>query len=183
MENCAEKVPPNPVLSVDNEQHCPGERWRWHLKALEPTKLPVGFMEVLLGFYWVLWAFPLQLNGSTDSFSLLSSPKVTSISSARATPPLGLGCMLNLVNLFTAWFVCVKPEGFLAAFKVFRAWFRMPNKARLSLHRWQHPRPGVGGFFSASVYFHTGNCWGAEPVGGREGCGGTIRTCITWSAV
>lgn len=70
---CSKKVPPNPVPSVDNEQHCPEERRRWHLKALVTTKLPRGFMELLLRFYWVFWAFPQQLNGSTDSFSLFPS--------------------------------------------------------------------------------------------------------------
>lgn len=59
-------------------------------------------MEVVLGFYWVSWAFPWQPNGGTNSSPLLPSPKVTSISTAYATLPLGLGCVLNLVNLFTA---------------------------------------------------------------------------------
>lgn len=89
-----------------DEQHCPEERWRWHLKALETTKLPRGFMEGLLGFYWVLWAFPRQLSGSTDSFSLLPSPKVTSISSACAILPLGLGYVLYLVTLYSLVCVC-----------------------------------------------------------------------------
>lgn len=36
--------------------------------------------------------------------------------------------MLNLVNLFTAWFVCVKPEGFLAALKGLEPGSRCPTR-------------------------------------------------------
>lgn len=59
-------------------------------------------MEVVLGFYWVLWAFSWQLSGGTDSSPLLASPQVTSISTACAALLLGLDCVLDLVNLFTA---------------------------------------------------------------------------------
>lgn len=71
-------------------------------EPLEATKLQGGFMEVVLGLYWVPWAFPGQLDGGTSSPPLSPSHKVTSTSAACATLPLGLGCVLNLVNLFTA---------------------------------------------------------------------------------
>lgn len=55
--------------------------------------------------------------GALTAFPCSLQPKVTSLSSACATLTLGLGCVLNLVNLSTAWFIYVKPEELLAVFK------------------------------------------------------------------
>lgn len=86
---------------MNNEKHCPEERQR-SSKALETTKLQGGFMEAVLEFYWVPWTFSWQLSGGTDSSPLLASPQVTSISTACAVQLLGLDCVPDLVNLFTA---------------------------------------------------------------------------------
>lgn len=73
-------------------------------------------MEVLLGFYWALWAFPWQLNGSAESFSLLPSPKVTSMSSACATLTTRIGLRAKFSEPFYS-LVCVgKTRGFFSSF-------------------------------------------------------------------
>lgn len=103
---CAEKVPPNPVLAWTMSSIVQKRGGGGISKPWKPPSCPEDFMEGLLGFYWVLWAFPRQLSGRTDSFSLLPSPKVTSISSACAILPLGLGCVLYLVTLYSLVCVC-----------------------------------------------------------------------------
>lgn len=71
-------------------------------ESLGTTEFQGGFMEGVLGLCWVPWAFQDQLQGSTSDPRLLPPLKVTSPSTACAALLPGLGCLLNLVNLFTA---------------------------------------------------------------------------------